>query len=245
MAVRDGPSDELTTDERLNLHFLKNAKTAVLRDPTDEQAYSIPYGSSVKFGVIYTPAPDDENAPSPYLQLRSAGDVMKLKQLPLVVAAMEGYDGGSPTRSVSEGEVLFVTGTRGGGIGKARQLEAVSVSSREEKILLAKCTGSFSTDPRHTRLHLSQLLLGDLTLPQYVILYADKEVNRSLLPSMSNAPLILEEVKGETSVIATRGDVSDIDTGEWLVVSRSGGPECNYYNFSKFKTGITVAETCL
>ena len=192
----------LAASETLNLHFLRNVKVAIVRDMTTEETFSIPYNSNVKLGLIYQPSPYDESA-SPYMQLKSAADVMKLKQLPLVVTATTSYDGGAVDRSVSEGEVLFVRGTvKGSGIAKGKQLQVVNFLG-VEKQLSSKCTGSFSTDPRHMKLHLSALLQRDIEWPQYVILYPDKEVGKRLPASMSNTPVLLEELKRETSVIAT------------------------------------------
>lgn len=141
------------------------------------------------------------------MQLKSAGDVMKLKQLPLVVTATTSYEGGAVDRSVSEGEVLFVKGTvvKGSGITKGKQLQVVNFLG-VEKQLSSKCTGSFSTDPRQMKLHLSALLQREIEWPQYVILYPDRELSRSLPASMVNTPVLLEELKAETSVIATSSE---------------------------------------
>lgn len=218
IVVREGMcfsnSDEhMAKNEKFNLHFLKNTKIAVITDPTNDELYSIPYNSSIKFGLIYTPSPDDEMA-TPYMKLKTVGDVMKLKTLPLVLTATAAYDGGDESKSVSDGEVLFVNGAvKGSGVTKGKQLHVTDLSG-EEKFLSAKCAGCFSTDPRHTKLHLSKLLRREIPLPQYIIIYPEREVGRSLPQSMSNKPVILEEIKGETSVIATCGEVGIIGTSK-------------------------------
>lgn len=202
----------LAANEKFNLHFMKNVKVAILVDPTTQDMYSIPYSSSVKFGLIYNPSPDDTKA-SPYMQLKFVADVMKLKQPPLILTATTSYDGGASNKSVSEGEILFVKGViKGGSVTKGKQLHVVNTAG-EEKFLAAKCAGCFSTDPRHTKLHLCSFLPQDIQLPQFVIIYADREVVRSLPPSMSNSPVILKKVMGETSVIATCGEIGNIGAG--------------------------------
>lgn len=218
MLIREGTSTKnsdqyIAKNEVFNLHFLKVMKVAVLRDPSSEECFSIPYSSSFKFGLIYNPSPEDESA-SPYMQLKTAGDVMKLKELPRIITATLAYDGGSSNKSVSEGEVLFVRGTaKGSSITKGKQLHVVNVLG-EEKHLMAKCSGGFSTDPRHTKLPLPSLLSQDIgSLPQYVIIYGERSVMKSLPSSMNNKPLTLESVTEESSVIATCDESSKSSSG--------------------------------
>lgn len=214
IVVREGTcfsnSDQhMAKNEVFNLHFLKHTKVAVISDPTTNESFSIPFNSCVKIGIIYSPSPDDEKA-TPYMQLKTAGEVMKLKELPQILVATTAYDGGAESKSVSEGQVLFVEGlTKGGGMAKQKQLHVMDTAGKE-KFLSAKCAGSFSTDPRHTKLHPSKLLLHEFPLPQYMILYPDKELGRSLPKSMANQAMVLEAVDGETSVIATCGPISSI-----------------------------------
>ena len=229
---KDGKADNssskggggITVNQKINLLFLKNTKVAEITDPTTSETFSIPFNSSIKLGVIYDPDPDDELA-SPYMQLKLASDVMKLKQLPVILAATNAHNGGSPEKSVSESEVLFVKGVmKGGGASKGKQLHVVNTSD-EEKCLAAKCSGLFSTDPRHTKLHLPALFSQEFDLPKYSIIYAGREMGRSLPGSMSNSPVLLEGMKGETSVIATCGEIFSIIAGENL---ESGTFHCIY-----------------
>ena len=216
VVVREGSSlsnsDEyMATNESFNLHFLKSTKIAVITDPITNEKYSIPYSSSVKLGLIYSPSPDDENA-TPYMQLKTAGDVMKLKSLPLILTATTAYDGGAENKSVSESEVVFVKGIVK--VSRAKQLQVMGLNG-EEKFLAAKCAGCFSTDPRHTKLHPSKLFLHEFPMTQFVVVYpGDKEIGRSFPQSMSNKPVVLETLKRETSVIATCGDISDIESSK-------------------------------
>lgn len=202
--IREGLAgdENVCTDEILNLHFLKNLEVAVVTEPNENVEYSIPCNSSIKFGLIYSPSPYDASA-SPYMLLKTAGDVMKLKQLPSVVTATQSYDGGSQNKSVSEGEILFVKGTTK---AKGKQLTVISASG-EEKQLSSKCSGSFSTDPRHTKLHPSVLLTQEIQWPQYVILYpCDREMAMGFPASMNNAPVLVACMRVETSVVATSGE---------------------------------------
>lgn len=205
----------VSTSKTLNFHFLRNVTVATVRDPDSQVGYSVPCNSSIKFGLIYNPSPYDESA-SPYMQLKTVGDIIKLKQLPTVVTATTSYNGGAPEKSVAEGEILFVKGTvKGGTITKlGKQLQMVNAFG-EEKQLSSKSAGSFSTDPRHTKVHLSLLLQQDIQWPQYVVLYpTDRELTRSLPASMTNSLVELVGVKGETSVIATPGENGNMGGGE-------------------------------
>ena len=204
-------SKTISVDQKINLLFLKHTKVAEIMDPVTRTTYTLPFNSSMKVGLIYDPDPDDECA-SPYMRLEHASDVIKLLKLPVIVAAMASSAGGPPENSVSEGEVLFIKGTMMGGRGK--QLHVVNTTD-DEKCLPGKCLGGFSTDPRHTRLHLPVLFSQEFPLQIYSILYSsNREVSRSLPSSMVNAPMLLEAVRGETSVIATAGDIFNIIAGE-------------------------------
>lgn len=144
---------------------------------------------------------------SPYTQLKTVADVMKLKRLPTIVTATTSYDGGSPEKSVVDGEILFVKGTaKGGTLTKGKQLHMVNALG-EEKHLPSKCSGSFSTDPRHTKVYLSALLQQGIQWPQFVVFYPSSgEVLQNLPASMSNSLVELKGVSAETSVIATPGE---------------------------------------
>ncbi len=199
----------LAKGEIFNLHFLKSVKMAVLLDSSTEERYSVPYNSSILFGLVYNPSSDDSSAAS-YMTLKTAGDVMKLKKLPLVLTATTSYDSGSLEKSVKEAETYFVIGTSGKGnhVVKGRHLHVKDTTGRE-RFLVPKCIGNFSTDPGHTKLRLSVILSQGIDLPQYVIIYGDKELRRYLPDSMLNSPILLESMKGETSVISTCGENFD------------------------------------
>ena len=192
---------------------------ATLCDPDDNQiTYLLPCNSAIQLGLIYTPSPYDESA-SPYMTLRTVADIMKLKLQPMIVTATTSYDGGSPEKSVAKGEVLFIKGAaKGGTLARGKQLNIVNALG-EEKHLPAKCSGSFSTDPRHTKVCLSVLLQQNIQWPQFVILYpTDREVLEILPESMSNALVELQGVSGETSVIATPDEGGSMGTGEGVSV---------------------------
>ena len=218
--VRDGICSEnsdinVPKDEIFNLHFLKSMKVAVLNDTENVETYSVPFHSSITFGLIYNPSESDENA-SPYMQIRTAGEVMKLSQLPLIVTATNTYDGGSPEKSVTENEILFVKEVTRGGMKKGNRLHVVTTDG-QDKFLSSKCAGNFSTDPRHMKLHPSVLLSQGLPLPQYVVIYGNREVRNHLPTHMVNTPILLTAMEEKTSVIATMGELSNVQVGELLL----------------------------
>ena len=195
----------ITKNETLFFQLLKKTEMVVLNAETD--MYLIPVNSKIKFGLIYNPIEADENVSS-YMNLPTAADLMKLKQLPLIVTAMTKSDFGSPDKSVAEKEILFVKGVvRGSGGTRGRQeLHVVNVDN-EEKFLGAQCAGNFTTDPHHMKVHLSALFAQGVETPQYVIIYPDREL-RSLLPqNLSNCPVLLASMKEEMSVVVSRGDL--------------------------------------
>ncbi len=196
---------ELSRNETLYFHLLKKTEIVVLNGEPD--LYCIPWTSKIKIGLIYNPVDTSDNVSS-YMKLPTAGDIMKLKQLPLVVTAMTRSDCGSPQKSVAEKEILFVKGiVRGEGTGRGKQELHVVNTNGEDKFLGTACAGNFTTDPHHMKMHLSTLLCQDIELPQYVIIYPDREL-RGLLPqNLSNCPVLLASKMEEVSMLASRGDL--------------------------------------
>lgn len=210
--VREGiPGNRMvSTGSTLNLHFLRNVSMGTVCDPDDNEiTYSVPCNSSIELGLIYNPSPYDESA-SPYMKLKTMADITKLKLQPLVVMATASYDGGSPDKSVIEGEVLFIKGAA----SRGKQIYMVNLLG-VKKHLPAKCSGYFSTDPRHTKVCLSVLIQQKIQWPQFVILYpTDREALKAIPESMSNALVELQGVRGETSVIATADEGGSMGAGE-------------------------------
>ena len=199
--------------EIFNFHFLKNLKVVTLQDNEDQEVYSIPINSSLYFGLFFSPSPDDIGVSS-HMYFRTAGDVMKLKRLPLIITATANFDGGSPKKSVSKDEILFVKQIiKHNNFSGGRKLYVVNTNN-EEKYLSSKCAGYFSTDPKHMKLHLSTMFSHGIQLPQHVVMYPDEEIRKCLPVSMINTPVLLESLKDETSVIATCGEIENIGTGK-------------------------------
>ena len=198
----------ISKGKKLLLHFIKKTNVVMLSD--DKEIYSIPVSSNIRFGLIYNPIEAD-NGVSSYMRLPTIGDVMKLKQLPILITAMTSHDGGLPEKSVIANEILFIKGIVAQRMG-GRQLHVVNASNTE-KFLSEKCAGNFSTDPHHMKLHLSTLLLHEIELPQYVIIYPEHDLKEVLPKSMINYPLLLGSKKEEDSVVATWGELRDHDSG--------------------------------
>ena len=198
-------SIQLTSNDNLYLQLLKTTEMVELNEEPD--LYYIPLNTKIKFGLIYNPVDTDGNVSS-YMKLPTAGDVMKLKQLPLILTAMRRADGGLPDKSVSEKEILFVKGiVKGTGASRGRQeLHVISING-QEKFLSAQCAGEFTTDPHHMKLQLPKILSHGIELPQYVVIYPDREL-RGLLPqSLSNCPVLLNSKVERVSVLVSRGDL--------------------------------------
>jgi len=196
---------QLSSSDSLYLQLLKNTDMAELNGEPD--LYYIPLNSKIKFGLIYNPVDADDNVSS-YMKLPTAGDIMKLRQLPLIVTALRRCDGGSPEKSVSEKEILFVKEiVKGAGMTRGRQeLRVISVSGAE-KFLSAQCAGEFTTDPHHMKLHLFKILSRGVELPQYMVIYPDRELRSLLPPNLSNCPVLMDSKVEKVSVLASRGDL--------------------------------------
>lgn len=202
---------DIAIDEEFLLHFIKRTHVIILN--TENEIYSVPVSSSIRFGLIYNPIEVDENVSS-YMQLPTIGDVMKLKQLPILVTATASHNCGVPEKSVVVNEILFIKGVvvnKSGG-AKGKLLHVVNASN-VEKFLSPKCAGNFSTEPHHMKLHLTTLLSHDIELPQYVIVYPEHDLRAILPHNLSNCPVLLASKKEEMSIVATRGGMKTAESG--------------------------------
>ena len=182
-----------------NVHFLKHSKVVVVHDSTGSEHFSVPLNSCVKFGLIY-----DQQSNTDYNSyFETAGDLMSLKQLPYVICATKEFDGGSAEKSVETGEVLFVRGIKKTkAIGRGKVLKANTIGG-VEKLLSAKCCGGFTTSPSECRLSLSDMMEHSIPLPQHALIFSESQVVSYLPKSMTNQPITLVKIQGESSAIMT------------------------------------------
>ena len=195
---------------KFNVHFLKHSKVVVIRDYCGVDCFSIPFNSSVKFGLVY-----DQK---PFVScFETAGDIMGQKQLPYVVCATKHFDGGSHEKSVVAGEILFIRGVKKlKTIGRGKVLKVNSING-DEKLLGSKCCGGFTTSPHDCQLSLSTIMDHSIPFPQQALLFSEGQVASYLPDTMVNHPVTLEKVHKESSAIMTpRYSDNAQKEGSWM-----------------------------
>lgn len=209
----------ISQNEQFCFHFIKHTRVVTLRDSQSEEEFSIPLNSSIRFGLLYDPHGKEEEAKAGYV-FDTAGGIMVERELPWVVRATKTYRDTSAKMSVEANEILVIKDVTKGskvripGVNrKAKLLRVYSVGSGEEKYLTEKCAGRFSTSPQDVRLHLSTMVKNDITFPQRAVMFPDSAIDKALSIGMVKHPVILERLKGETSVVATATTLeSDCDS---------------------------------
>ena len=208
----------IACNERLNFHFVKHSKVVVLTDSKGLDQYSVPVNSPLKFGLLFNPLGNEQEAISGYYY-RTAGDIIGLRALPAVVCATQNYKGHCAESSVEAGELLVIKAVKSlsfPGRGKVLKVHSLRYGDKQ---LSEKCSGHFSTRPEDVKLEVSVLLQHSICLPQKALLFANEDMCSSLPPSIVKSPIVLEKIKGETSVIATSSDEDDLESSPLLDIS--------------------------
>ena len=187
--------------DQLRLHFVKHCKVGVLIDEEDEEEYTVPVSSTLSFGLVYESDGIDVTE-----LLRTIGDVMEMKPLPRAILATRQFKSGTPEKSVEANELLFVNKiSKSLLLGKGKVLE-VFTTDYKVKHLSAKCAGDFSVHPMDIQMTLSTMIEHSLQLPQRVVIIPDPTFRSYLPETMKDQPVLLESIRGETSVICTMKD---------------------------------------
>lgn len=192
----------MSQNECFNLHFVKHTRVVTMKDAVGLEEYSVPISSSVLFGLVYNPHNNEEEAINGYT-FESVGDVIAAKAMPQAICATNYYNGSSLATSVEPGEVLLVRKTKRSFSSKI--LKVYSLKHQMKKQLSEKCTGRFSTNPKDVCMYISDMLEHSelIPFPQKVMLLPDIQMNVYMSDAIAKSPVVLEKLKGESSVIAT------------------------------------------
>ncbi len=183
--------------DRVYLHFIKHCKVGVLKDEYSHENYTVPISSSMEFGILYEAEGTDLSQFIPKVE-----DLMDLNPLPAVVLATKAYNGGSPEKSVEANELLFLKKITKTALGKNRALEVCTIDD-QVKQLSSKCEGDFSLHPVHIKMTLSTVIQQSISLPQRIYLMPNPVFEQYLVNTMTQHPVVLEAIKGETSIVCT------------------------------------------
>ena len=219
----------ISSGHDLEIHFIKHSKAFSVQDASGN-FFVIPFNSSIKVSVIYNPS-----NPVKFVQyrkefkFRSAGDIMKLKTIPLVVAATKAYTGETIKSSVNKRQILVIKGIKTSST-KGYQLMAKTLSGAK-KLLSAECIGNFSTAPTLICMSLKEFLKCKITLPQQVFL--DYPASSQKIKNLPSVITIMERTNG-SSIIATcpslanESKVLEIPFSSSLVVQEIENAKTNY-----------------
>lgn len=178
----------------INLHFIKHTKVVIMTDSCSGEEISVPLNSAAKFSILYDPNSNYEEALNGY-HFGSVKEIMAIKPLPLVIKAIQSYQGNSMLSSVDEGEILRVRGIKTS--FRMKQLRVQNLR-KESKHLSEKCSASFTTAPRHLLLPLSSIFELGVDLPVRVVIGSNNEIQTE-----RGSVQTLERMAGETSLIAS------------------------------------------
>ena len=189
--------------QEMDLHSVHDIKAALVVD-SNKIRYKIPINTLARFSVIYDPFKVDRVAKLGF-QFKTAGAIIDLKKPPHVVAATQGFDGGSFESSVDAGEVLVLQGVRN--VFHGRLLKAFSLRHNITKFIDEGCAGNFTTAPDMVEMSLAQIYSSHVLLPLKVLLHTPPNSNlSSSIPTSLNLrsePVLLKRFAIHKSVIAT------------------------------------------
>ena len=209
----------ISQNEIFNLHFVKHTKVVVMKDSEGREEYSVPVNSSVPFGIVYNPVKNEKQALDGF-HFETVGDILRMKPLPTVIYATKAYHSNSLETSVEANEILLIKGvtSRSTLRGRGKSLKVYSLK-HGTKQLSEKCAGGFSTKPHSVRMHLSTMIEHSILFPQKAVLIPDHQIDAVLSTTMATLPVILEKVKGETSVVATSAEEEGTENDAKLDIS--------------------------
>ena len=186
----------VSVGQELNLHFLKRTRVVLMQDSRGDN-YVLPLHTAIRASIVYNPS-SSEKTTSKDPKFKSAGDIMNLKHIPLVIAATKKYNGGSDNSSVEDGEIMIVGGIKTDSYS-GRCLKVQSINGAK-KLLNENCAAHFTTKPSLTAISIQDMFNSNIQLPQKVILHATPTFQQgAILPSM----ITFSQYATATSVIAT------------------------------------------
>ena len=173
-----GTDDESTisTGECYNFHFMQNRDLVKVEDKYNQQEFSIPVNSPIKFSIVYNPYNNEQQAIRGLIFPKVSG-ILAMPSLPKVVCTTRAWDSGKFNSSVSTDEILIVREvvelqTSEGESG--RRLRVYSIRDHFEKYLDENCCGHFSTRPTRIQLYLTDIFrYFSNPLPMHVVLSLD------------------------------------------------------------------------
>lgn len=193
----------LSTNDEFDIHFVKHTRIISLKDK-DGYTHHIPLASSMKFGLVYNPINDYNNALIGH-EFEKCSDIMAMAPLPKVICAMNTVNSTEDKSSIHEHEILAVRNIQKSKFRGRRWLKVFSFLSNTEKLLPDDCAGHFTTKPSLICLHLSQIIQGvDNPFPSQAVVYlgAESKMTKNLSNSLSGV-ITLCDCTTEASLVVS------------------------------------------
>ena len=194
----------LSTDDVYDIHFAKQTRVITLRD-NDGFTHRIPLASAMKFGLVYNPNNNYDEALAGY-EFEKCSDIMAMESMPRIVCATTSIESAEQKHSIAQNEVIVVKSVQKPKLRGKKCLKVFSLLTNTEKVLPEECTGNFTTKPSLIRLH----------MPQIVQCFSNPFPTQAVLYVNANCPDLAEKLHVPLSGVIT---LCDCTTETSLVAS--------------------------
>jgi hypothetical protein len=151
----------ISSSERLNIHFIRHRESVKIRDLGSEVEYSIPVTSTLEFGPVYNPHHGDMRDAMRGFIYPSVADILHIVEtapLPKLISATTDSSTTAPGDRVSKGELLLIKKVQSKTNVGYQQLQVQSLTTNTAKFLHEKCDGNFTTKPEAIKLSLFSII---------------------------------------------------------------------------------------
>lgn len=193
----------LSTNDEYTIHFVKHTRIISLKDK-DGYTHHIPLASSMKFGLVYNPLNDYNDALIGH-QFEKCSDIMAMGSLPKVICSLKTVESTETKSSIHEHEILAVRNIQKSKFRVRRWLKVYSFLTNTDKLLPDDCAGHFTTKPSLICLHLSQIIQGvSNPFPSQAVVYlgAESKMTKNQCNSLSGV-ITLCDCTTETSLVVS------------------------------------------
>ena len=194
----------ISTDDMYNIHFVKHTKVVTIRDE-DGVTYSLPLGSAMKFGLIYNPSSNLDEALSGY-DFERVSNIMAAPIFPKIIRATKSVHNSDDKSALEEGELLVIHHVHKTLLKGRKGLKVFSLLTKSEKILLDDCCGHFSTKPSLVQLNLPEIVQYiPSPFPSLAVMYSTSGSTMQLhnLPGTQSRVITMCGNSSETSLVAS------------------------------------------
>ena len=149
----------LSTGDVCNIHFMRHRELVEVEDKERQLNLFVPLNSAIKFGIVYNPQDNENEAMKGYL-FPNVSDLLSLgySSLPKIICACQFHDperpGSEPTREVMAVKEIILSDNP----DEFRKLRVYSITALKERILDENVYGHFSTRPSFMQLYLPEIL---------------------------------------------------------------------------------------